>query len=138
MRRFAKPADEEENEIDLTPMLDVVFIMLIFFIVTATFVNEVAVDFNRPDSTDDTPPPPDAPQNAVINVSSSNVIEMGGRRIDIRSVEANVRRVLAENPQAAVIIIAAETADSGVFVEVTDAARAAAPGVPVQLVVEGE
>jgi len=138
MRRFAKPADDEENEIDLTPMLDVVFIMLIFFIVTATFVNEVALDFNRPDSTDDTPPPEDALQNAVISVSASNVIEMGGRRIDIRAVEANVRRVLAENPSAAVIVIAEETADTGVFIEVADSARSAAGLVPVQLVIEGE
>lgn len=138
MRRFAKPADDEENEIDLTPMLDVVFIMLIFFIVTATFINEVALDFNRPDSTDDTPPPPDAPQNAVININASNVIEINGRRVDIRAVEANVRRILAENPNGSVVVMAAETADTGVFVEAADAARAAAPNAAVALVIEGE
>ena len=138
MRRFAKPADEDESEIDLTPMLDVVFIMLIFFIVTATFINEVALDFNRPDSTDDTPPPPDAPMNAVININASNVIEINGRRVDIRAVEANVRRILAENPNGSVVVIAAETADTGVFVEAADAARLAAPNAPVALVIEGE
>jgi len=136
MRRLAKPAQDEENEIDLTPMLDVVFIMLIFFIVTATFVNETGLDFNRPDQTDDTPPPPNAPLNAVIEIDAANVVTINGRRVDIRAVEANVRRILAENPKGSVVIKAAEEADSGVFVEAADAARTASAGVPVALVID--
>ena len=91
---------EEENEIDMTPMLDVVFIMLIFFIVTASFVNEVGLDVNRP-PTSDAPPPDSSDTNIVFRVSESNELMLEGRRIDIRSVRANVERLHAEKPEAA-------------------------------------
>lgn len=138
MRRLASPADEEETNVDLTPMLDVVFIMLIFFIVTATFVNERGLDFNRPESTNDAPPPDTDLQNAVIKIDASNKITVNGHRVDIRAVEANVRRIFAENPKAAVVVVANNAADSGVFVEVTDAAREAAPSAAVALTLEDE
>ena len=95
---------EEENEIDMTPMLDVVFIMLIFFIVTASFVNEVGLDVNRP-PTSDAPPPDSADTNIVFRISESNEIMLEGRRIDVRSVRANVERLNAEKPEASVVIL---------------------------------
>jgi biopolymer transport protein ExbD len=95
--------DQDENEIDMTPMLDVVFIMLIFFIVTASFVNEVGLGVNRPPTTDQ-PPPNTENTNIVFRISESNEITLAGRRIDIRAVRANVERLHAEKPEASVVI----------------------------------
>ena len=97
--------DEEESNIDMTPMLDVVFIMLIFFIVTASFVNESGLDVNRPPTSDE-PPPEQENTNIVFRVSESNELTLEGRRIDIRAVRANVERMHAEKPEAKVIVSA--------------------------------
>ena len=86
--------EEDENEIDMTPMLDVVFIMLIFFIVTASFVNESGLGVSRPPVSDQ-PPPDTANTNIVFRVSESNELTLQGRRIDIRAVRANVERMHA-------------------------------------------
>ena len=117
---------EEESEIDLTPMLDVVFIMLIFFIVTASFVNESGLDVNRPPTTDH-PPPPDDPtkRNIVFRISESNELLLDGRRVDIRSVRANVERMHAENPEAKVIIDAHPKSKTELYVLIADQAREA-------------
>ena len=66
-RKKGRSADES-NDIDLTPMLDVVFIMLIFFIVTASFVKEIGIDVNIPEDNNN-PPPPDAPQNILVRIT---------------------------------------------------------------------
>jgi len=99
--RGKKKQDEEEANIDLTPMLDVVFIMLIFFIVTASFIKEAGVEVNRPEAST-------ASQkenvNILIAVTGNDEIWMDGRRIDVRAVRANVERLHAENPKGAVVI----------------------------------
>lgn len=115
---------EEDSQIDLTPMLDVVFIMLIFFIVTASFVKESGIDVNRPPVTDQ-PPPDSENKNVVFNVTENGDIELEGRRIDVRSVRANVERIHAENPQAKVIINASPKAKTEIFVQISDQAREA-------------
>lgn len=119
---------DETSEIDLTPMLDVVFIMLIFFIVTASFVKEIGLDVNVPEPNEN-PPPPDADPNILIKISSSNQIRMGSagqeRIIDVRAIRSNIATMRAKLPQAAVIIQASEDADVGLYVAVADAARAA-------------
>ncbi len=116
--------EEDESQIDMTPMLDVVFIMLIFFIVTASFVNEVGLDVNRP-PTSDQPPPDSENTNIVFRVSESNEIMFEGRRIDIRSVRANVERLHAEKPEAKVVISAHPKAKTEVFVMISDQSREA-------------
>ena len=117
---------EEESEIDLTPMLDVVFIMLIFFIVTASFVTESGLDVNRPPTTDQPPPPEDSSKrNIVFRISESNELLLDGRRIDIRSVRANVERMQAENPEAKVIIDAHPKSKTELYVLIADQAREA-------------
>ncbi|MAT52086.1 MAG: biopolymer transporter ExbD [Porticoccaceae bacterium] len=121
---LGKRRAEEESQIDLTPMLDVVFIMLIFFIVTASFVKEAGVDVNRPPTTDQ-PPPDQANKNIVFHVSESGDIMLEGRRIDVRSVRANVERIHAENPEAKVIISADPKAKTELFVKISDQAREA-------------
>ena len=115
---------EDDSQIDLTPMLDVVFIMLIFFIVTASFVNETGLNVDRPPTTDQ-PPPDSANTNIVFRVSESNEIMLEGRRIDIRSVRANVERLHAEKPEAKVVINSHPKAKTEVFVMISDQAREA-------------
>ena len=115
---------EDDSQIDLTPMLDVVFIMLIFFIVTASFVNETGLNVDRPPTTDQ-PPPDSANTNIVFRVSESNDITLEGRRIDVRSVRANVERLHAENPEAKVVINSHPKAKTEIFVMISDQAREA-------------
>ena len=113
---------EDDSQIDLTPMLDVVFIMLIFFIVTASFVNETGLNVDRPPTTDQ-PPPDSANTNIVFRISESNEIMLEGRRIDIRSVRANVERLHAQKPEAKVVINSHPKAKPEVFVMISDQAR---------------
>jgi biopolymer transport protein ExbD len=126
MRRKKGSRDAEDNsEIDLTPMLDVVFIMLIFFIVTASFVKESTIDLNLPEK-QETPPPPSAENASIfITISANNEILMEGRRVDVRAVRANIARMHAESPEAPVIVKAAAKAAAKTFVAVADAAREA-------------
>lgn len=129
MSRMKKAsAGDDSNEIDLTPMLDVVFIMLIFFIVTASFVKEEGIDPNVPEPNNN-PPPEDAPQNILVRVSSDNQIWVfekdGERRVDARAIRSVIERARAENPKASVIIQADPKADTGTYVVVADAAQEA-------------
>ena len=114
--------DAEESQIDLTPMLDVVFIMLIFFIVTSTFVKEAGVDVSRPEA--DTAVVTES-NSIQIGITSSNQIFMDKRQIDKRAVRANVERGLAENPGAAVIIVADADSKTETLIEVMDQSRLA-------------
>ena len=119
-----KRKEVDESQIDLTPMLDVVFIMLIFFIVTASFVNEVGLSVDRPPTTDQ-PPPDSENRNIVFSISESNELRFEGRRIDIRAVRANVERMYAENPEAKVVISAHPKAKTEMFVKISDQSREA-------------
>lgn len=123
-RRKGRGAEEDNSEIDLTPMLDVVFIMLIFFIVTASFVKEIGINVDIPEDQDQ-PPPEDAPENILITVTGSNEIWMEQRRVDIRAVRANIARLHAEFPKASVIIRADGQAEAATYVAIADAAREA-------------
>jgi len=139
-RRKKHQSGDEGSEIDLTPMLDVVFIMLIFFIVTASFVKETGINPNVPEPNDN-PPPPDAPQNILIRISGDNQIWLlekeGERRVDTRAVRSNIERMRAELPKASVIIQVDSKTNTGTYVAVADAAREAFgnnPNPPVVLV----
>ena len=117
-----RSATDTASEIDLTPMLDVVFIMLIFFIVTASFIKETGIDVNRPEA--ETSERQDS-VSILIAVSSSNEVWIDRRRVDIRSVRANIERLRAENPKGSVVVQADNKADTETVVTVLDAARAA-------------
>ena len=121
MRKIAKQREQDGAEIDLTPMLDVVFIMLIFFIVVASFIKEAGVEVNRPD--DNQPDDPEDASSIVVEVASDNQIWMENRRVDIRAVRANIQRLLAEDPEAPVTIKVEKGAEAGIVVDVADAAR---------------
>lgn len=114
--------DEEESQIDLTPMLDVVFIMLIFFIVTSTFVKESGVDVTRPAA--ETAAPADA-SSIQIGITANNQVWIDKRQVDKRAVRANVEKGLAESPGAAVIIVADALSNTETLIDVMDQARLA-------------
>ena len=122
MRGQVQKAAEDEAQIDLTPMLDVVFIMLIFFIVTASFIKEAGVEVNRPEASTSNPA---ENVNILIAVTSNNEVWMSGRRIDVRAVRANVERLHAENPKGTVVIQADNESNTETVVKVLDASRAA-------------
>ena len=115
--------DEEESEINLTPMLDVVFIMLIFFIVTASFIKEAGIDVNRPDAPVTESKPEDA--NILVLINANDEIWIERRLIDPRAVRANIERMHAENPDGSVVIQANNKSTNKILVEVMDAARLA-------------
>ncbi|MDG1931591.1 MAG: biopolymer transporter ExbD [Luminiphilus sp.] len=121
MRKIAKDKEQDGAEIDLTPMLDVVFIMLIFFIVVASFIKEAGVEVNRPDKNQ--PDNPEDSTSILVEVASDNQIWMENRRVDIRAVRANIQRLLAEDPEAPVTIKVEKGAEAGIVVDVADAAR---------------
>jgi biopolymer transport protein ExbD len=121
-QHFQNLVDEEEAAIDLTPMLDVVFIMLIFFIVTASFVKEAGIDVNRPEAS--TAVSKDR-ANILVAISDTNEIWINKRRIDERAVQANIERLYAENPQGSVVIQADKKATTETLIKVMDASRAA-------------
>jgi len=115
--------EQEENEINLTPMLDVVFIMLIFFIVTASFIKEAGIDVNRPDAPITETKPEDA--NILVAITSNDEIWIDRRLIDPRAVRANIERLHAENPKGSVVIQADRRSTNKMLVTVMDASRRA-------------
>jgi biopolymer transport protein ExbD len=125
MRR-KRMRQEEDADIDITPMLDIVFIMLIFFIVTATFVKESGIDVTRPDAETA------VKQNRVailIAIRDNNEVWINRRQVDLASVRANVEKLHAENPQGGAVIQADREAETGVLVEIMDQVRLAGVGV---------
>lgn len=114
--------EDEENEINITPMLDVVFIMLIFFIVTASFVKEAGIDVNRPDA--ETAVRQER-ANILIAISENNEIWIDQRQVDPRALRANIERLRAENPEGSVVIQADRKSVTETLVQVMDAARQA-------------
>jgi len=122
-RSFIGDYDEEdENEINITPMLDVVFIMLIFFIVTASFIKETGIDVNRPDAQTAVA---QEKANILIAITETGEIWIDRRRVDPRAVRANIERLHAENPQGTVVIQADKKAVTEVLIDVMDSARQA-------------
>ncbi len=122
-KRARPPKGDGTLEIDLTPMLDVVMIMLIFFIVAGSFVRESAVDVERKQTSNVQSDQPS--ENITVQVSASDEIWIKGRRVDARSVRANISRLKAENPEAAVIIKAHNKSTVKAVAAVLDSSREA-------------
>lgn len=114
--------EEEDNEINLTPMLDVVFIMLIFFIVTASFIKEAGIDVNRPEAaTRDSM----ADATILIAISPGDEIWIDKKLVDPRAVRANIERLHAENPKGGIVIQADENSTNEALTVVMEAAKKA-------------
>ena len=115
-------AEEEENEINLTPMLDVVFIMLIFFIVTASFIKEAGIQVERPDA-----PTAERQEDAaiLIAISQNDEIWIDRRETDPRAVRGVIEKLHAENPKGSIVIQADEESTNEMLVVVMEAAKQA-------------
>ena len=122
MSRRRRVREDEESEVNLTPMLDVVFIMLIFFIVTASFVKEAGIDVNRPDAAT---AEKKTKGNILVAITENGQIWIDKRQVDPRALRANIERLHAENPQGSVVIQADKNSKNGLLVQVMDSARLA-------------
>jgi len=124
MRRRHHQADEAE--INITPMLDIVFIMLIFFIVTTSFVKEFGLDMSRPSNE---PPKTEKLSEVIfVKIDDTGQIFITNRLTDIRAVRANIESGLALKPDASVVVAASRNSDAGLLVRVVDQARVAGAG----------
>jgi biopolymer transport protein ExbD len=118
-RRHAK---KDEADINITPMLDIVFIMLIFFIVTTSFTKETGADITKP-SAESTERKPRG--NILVGIRSNGDIWMNGGEIELRQVRSFVERAVAENPEGEVVVIADQGTKTSDLVKVMDQIKAA-------------
>ncbi|MGF1804713.1 biopolymer transporter ExbD [Aliivibrio sifiae] len=122
MRLGRRDTKTEEAQIDLTSMLDIVFIMLIFFIVTSSFVRESGVEVNRPQASNVTS---QKDAGIFVGINASNDIYIDKRIVDVERVQATLEHLLLEQPDASLVIQADEHAYNGTVVKVMDAAKGA-------------
>ena len=123
MRKILSVTNEDaEATVDITPMLDVVFIMLIFFIVTATFVKQSGIEVNQPQANTAVI---QEKANILIAIDADNKIWINRREVDFRALRPNIERLHAENPKGTVVIQADRESTNEVLVKVMDASRQA-------------
>ena len=115
-------ASKDEPEINITPMLDIVFIMLIFFIVTTTFIRETGVEVDKPLALTAEPRPEG---NVLVAIRSNDEIWANRQEIELHEVRSHVERIRAENPESAAVIIADRGSRTGRVIEVMDQIQAA-------------
>ena len=113
---------EDEQNIDMTPMLDIVFIMLIFFIVTTSFVKESGINVNKPEAST---AKQEKKLNIIIAINKSGEIWIDKHPIDIRALRTTVERLHADTPDGTVVITADKKAETGVLVSVMDQVKLA-------------
>nr|WP_316349007.1 biopolymer transporter ExbD [Desulfuromonas acetoxidans] len=116
-RQRRKPA-----ELNMSPLIDMIFILLIFFVVTTSFVREAGVDVQRPiaqtaETRDST--------NMVLAITADNIVVIEGKPIDVRSVQSYMERFLMQNPNGSVVLAADRSSRSGLVIQVLDACRLA-------------
>ena len=134
MPQIRRRKPEEEGEINITPMLDIVFIMLIFFIVTTSFVKEPGISPSRPFA--QTAATKER-GNIMIAVSRDDHIWMNKNRVELTGVRQLIEAARAENPESSVIIVADQSASTGMVIDLMDQVRVA--GVTsIALAAEGE
>ncbi|GAB4181724.1 MAG: biopolymer transporter ExbD [Wenzhouxiangellaceae bacterium] len=121
-------AHNDEPEINITPMLDIVFIMLIFFIVTTSFIKETGVEVERPAAVSALHKPQG---NILIAIRSNDEVWMNKREVEVREVRGGVEEALAENPEGSVVIVADKGARTGVLVKVMDQIKLAGGNIPI-------
>jgi biopolymer transport protein ExbD len=118
MRR--RTNQEDEKVADLTPMLDVVFIMLIFFIVTATFIKEAGIQVNRPDTLT---AEPKKFVSLLVAIGPDSSVWIDKKRVDVRTVRPIMEQLHSENPKGGLVIQADSKSKTEVVLQVMDAAR---------------
>ncbi len=120
MRFRHKRREEEESEINITPMMDIVFIMLIFFIVTTSFIKETGIDPNRPEA--ETAKRAEL-GNILIAIAPNDRIWMNKAPIELEAVKIMMELAHAENPESSVVVVADELASTGLVLDVMDQIR---------------
>ena len=125
MAKKERHSKVEEAQMDMTPMLDIVFIMLIFFIVTSSFVKESGIDVHRPQA-QTTEPKPRA--NIFIGIAGNDKIWMQKKQVDPRTLRATIERAMAETPGGSIVIQADKDSKTETLIEVMNAAKAAGVG----------
>ena len=123
-RRSNRTTTEETADIDMTPMLDIVFIMLIFFIVTTSFVKESGIEVNRPSASAKSSSNKEN-ANIIVGIKPNGDVWIDKNLVDIRAVRANIARLHAENPLGAVIIAADKDSKTNILIKVMDQIRLA-------------
>jgi biopolymer transport protein ExbD len=118
----ARRAKRSSVELNMAPLIDMVFILLIFFLVNTSFVKESGIDVNRPSASTAQVQKKTA---IMIGIDRENKIFMESREIDVRTVRANVERALAENPEGGVVIISDKLTQAGKVISVMDGCRLA-------------
>ena len=130
-RSIAQSSSEDEEGINLTPMLDVVFIMLIFFIVTASFVKQAGIEVVRPEAAT---AEPKKSANILIAISGANEIWVDNRKVTPQGIRAQIERLHAENPEGSIMIQADKDSYSETLMVVMTAAREAKVNVSIAAV----
>ena len=109
-------------DINMGPLIDMVFLLLIFFVVTTSFVKETGIDVERPTAAT---AEMKEKGNVLIGVTGDGRVYLDRKRIDVRSVRAHMARVLAENPESSVVIVADKQSQTGIVIQVMDQCRLA-------------
>jgi biopolymer transport protein ExbD len=118
----ARKSRRQALELNIAPLIDMVFILLIFFLVTTSFIKETGVEVSRPAASTAVSK---EKANILIGITKDNRIYMDKREIDIRAVRANVERALAENPDGGVVIVADKESSTGITIKVMDGCKLA-------------
>jgi biopolymer transport protein ExbD len=118
----ARRGKREATELNIAPLIDMVFILLIFFLVTTSFVKETGIDVNRPTASTVVSK---SKATIIIGIDTANRIYIDRREVDVRAVRANVERSLAENPEGAVVVVADKASSTGTAIQVMDGCRMA-------------
>ena len=134
MARKQRFRDDEDAAIDMTPMLDIVFIMLIFFIVTTSFVKEAGIEVLKPKASANNMQ--QSKGNIFIAIKENGDIHMDKRQVDVERIGANIESLLAEQPTDSIIVQADKNAKHGVVVKVMDAIKSA--GQDLKIVIAAE
>ena len=118
----ARRSNRTVRELNIAPLIDMVFILLIFFLVTTSFVKETGIDVNRPTASTAVS---QTKATILVAIDADNRIFVDHREIDVRAVRANVERALAENPEGAVVVVADKASSTGTAIMVMDGCRMA-------------
>ncbi len=118
----ARRAGRSSVELNMAPLIDMVFILLIFFLVNTSFVKESGIEVNRPSAATAMIQEKTA---IIISIDRENRIFMEGREIDVRAVRANIERALAENPEGGIVVVSDKLSNAGVVISVMDGCRLA-------------
>jgi biopolymer transport protein ExbD len=133
MARKQRFREDEDAAIDMTPMLDIVFIMLIFFIVTTSFVKEAGIEVLKPKASNSKS---NKSGNIFIAIKPNGDVWMDKRQVDIERVAANIETMLAEQPTDTIIVQADKESKHGVVVKVMDAIKSAGPDLKITIAAE--